>query len=64
MQVFNRATDPFLPQVRPHTFAVLEDLDECGLLALRLAAENSSWGYRRIHGDLAGLGYPVAATTV
>ncbi|MGH3808473.1 MAG: hypothetical protein ACRDRU_17995 [Pseudonocardiaceae bacterium] len=43
---------------------MLEDLDECGLLALRLAAENSSWGYRRIHGDLAGLGYPVAATTV
>lgn len=28
VQVFNRATDPFLPVVRPHTFAVLEDLDE------------------------------------
>jgi DNA repair photolyase len=27
IQVFNRATDPFLPGVRPHTFAVLEDLD-------------------------------------
>ncbi|MFF1417232.1 radical SAM protein [Streptomyces sp. NPDC058280] len=27
VQVFNRATDPFLPIVRPHTFAVLEDLD-------------------------------------
>jgi DNA repair photolyase len=27
IQVFNRATDPFLPNVRPHTFAVLEDLD-------------------------------------
>ncbi|MQA94950.1 MAG: radical SAM protein [Streptosporangiales bacterium] len=27
IQVFNRATDPFLPQVRPHTFAVLHDLD-------------------------------------
>ncbi|HET9255589.1 MAG TPA: radical SAM protein [Pseudonocardiaceae bacterium] len=27
VQVFNRATDPFLPAVRPHTFAVLEDLD-------------------------------------
>jgi DNA repair photolyase len=26
--LFNRATDPFLPNVRPHTFAVLEDLDE------------------------------------
>ena len=31
VQLFNRATDPFLPQVRPHTFAVLEDLDERGL---------------------------------
>jgi DNA repair photolyase len=27
VQVFNRATDPFLPSVRPHTFAVVEDLD-------------------------------------
>jgi DNA repair photolyase len=31
VQVFNRATDPFLPVVRPHTFAVLEDLDGRGL---------------------------------
>ena len=31
---------------------------------LRLAAENSSWSYRRIHGELAGLGYQVAASTV
>jgi DNA repair photolyase len=31
VQVFNRATDPFLPSVRRHTFAVLEDLDERGL---------------------------------
>lgn len=27
LQLFNRATDPFLPQVKGHTFAVLEDLD-------------------------------------
>lgn len=27
IQVFNRATEPFLPKVRPHTFAVLEELD-------------------------------------
>jgi DNA repair photolyase/transcriptional regulator with XRE-family HTH domain len=26
VQVLNRATDPFLPNVRPHTFAVLDDL--------------------------------------
>lgn len=31
VQVFNRATDPFLPKVRPHTFAVLGALDERGL---------------------------------
>lgn len=31
VQVFNRATDPFLPVVRSHTFAVLEDLDRRGL---------------------------------
>ena len=33
-------------------------------LMLRLATENSSWGYRRIHGELAGLGYQIAASTV
>ncbi len=31
VQVFNRATDPFLPAVKRHTFAVLEDLDSRGL---------------------------------
>jgi DNA repair photolyase len=28
IQVFNRATDPFLPMVKPHTFRVLELLDK------------------------------------
>jgi hypothetical protein len=31
---------------------------------LRLARENESWGYRRTHGELAGLGITVAPSTV
>ena len=33
-------------------------------MVLRLARENESWGYRRIHGELAGLGISVAPSTV
>jgi putative transposase len=33
-------------------------------LVLQLASENSTWGYRRIHGELAGLGYQLAPSTV
>jgi putative transposase len=34
------------------------------VLVLRLARENSSWGYRRIHGELLVLGVKVAASKV
>ena len=33
-------------------------------LVLRLARENGTWGYRRIHGELALLGVTVAASNV
>jgi len=36
---------------------------EVRALVLRLAPENATWGYRRIHGELAGLGVPVSPST-
>ena len=43
---------------RPHTIRSIR------VLVLRLARENSSWGYGRIHGELLVLGVKVAASTV
>ena len=37
---------------------------EIRALVLRLASENATWGYRRIHGELVGLGCQVSASTV
>jgi hypothetical protein len=33
-------------------------------LVLEMARDNPGWGYRRIHGELAGLGYKLAPSTV
>ena len=33
-------------------------------LALEMACDNPGWGYRRIHGELTGLGYTLAPLTV
>lgn len=49
---------PTPPRGRPRVRA------EIGHLAVRLANENPSWGYRRIHGELTRLGYSVAASSV
>jgi len=33
-------------------------------LALEMARDNPTWGYRRIHGELSGLGYTLAPSTI
>jgi transposase len=43
---------------RPPTRATLRNL------VLRLARKNAGWGHRRIQGELARLGHPIAASTV
>jgi transposase InsO family protein len=55
--VTKRWTYPHQPG-RPSTAA------ETRQLIVRLARENPTWGYRRIHGELARVGITIAASTV
>jgi putative transposase len=51
-------TQPHRPPGRPST------APELRRLILRMAAENPTWGYRRIQGELTRLGYTIAPSTV
>jgi len=55
--VANHWTYPHRPG-RPSTIV------ETRRLVLRLARENPTWGYRRIHGELTRLGITIAASTI
>jgi putative transposase len=43
---------------RPSTTAAIRKL------VIRIAADNPTWGHRRVHGELVKLGHPIAAATV
>jgi putative transposase len=49
---------------RPHRAGRPRTIRSIRALVLRLASENTGWGYRRIHGELLVLGVKVAASTV
>jgi transposase len=48
----------------PHRRGRPSTLAETRQTILRFAQENPTWGYRRIHGELARLGITIAASTV
>lgn len=56
--VQRRWTYPRRPPGRPRTAAVIR------ALVLEMARDNPGGGYGRVHGELAGLGHKIAASTV
>ena len=56
--VARRWTYPSRRRGRPETTAEIREL------VIRFACENPGWGYRRIQGELVGLGVKLAASTV
>jgi transposase len=56
--VRRRWTFPRRPPGRPPM------VSQARQLVLRLAAENPGWGYKRIHGELVGLGFTLSPSTV
>jgi hypothetical protein len=48
----------------PHRIGRPSTIAETRATIIRLARENPTWGYRRIHGELARLGIHIAASTV
>ena len=56
--VRRRWSFPHRPTGRPPTYSHARQL------ALRLAAENPGWGYKRIHAELAALGFTLSPSTV